>query len=131
MAQAGATVLVLVAHAPLASAFQALARHAFPECGSDVIALDIPAEFSLASAQEAVQGLLSLHASRPLLLLVDVQGATPANAVVASLAGFPQARAVAGLNAPMLWRTLCYRTETPEQLVERALIGGERGVSKL
>jgi len=56
-------------------------------------------------------------------------GATPANAVSSVIKDFPQARAVAGMNLPMLWRTLCYRTEAPEQLVERALAGGQRGVT--
>lgn len=129
MSHTPATRLILVAHAPLASALHALVLHAYPECGADVEVLDVPAEASLEGAAGALRRLLLLDPARPSLLLVDAMGATPANAVSSVIKDFPQARAVAGMNLPMLWRTLCYRTEAPEQLVERALAGGQRGVT--
>ena len=123
------TLLILVGHSPLATAFQEVARHAFPDCSADVMALDIPAQSSLEDAQLEVRRILSCSQGRPVLVLVDVLGATPANAVTACLPEFPQIRIVSGLNAPMLWRTLCYRAEPLEQLAAMAVAGGQRGIS--
>ena len=131
MRQEQPTRLILVAHAPLASAFRELAMHAFPECAAEVDALDVPPDASLELVRQRLYSLLQSRASLPVLLLADVQGATPANAVTLVLPDFPAARAVSGLNAPMLWRTLCYREEPPERLAERAVGGGQRGISIL
>jgi mannose PTS system EIIA component len=35
---------------------------------------------------------------------------------------------VAGVNAPMLWRTLCYAQRPLADLVDRAILGGQQGV---
>jgi PTS system ascorbate-specific IIA component len=62
-------------------------------------------------------------------VLTDVFGATPCNAVQA-LAG-PQVRVLAGVNVPMLWRTLCYADEPLDALVARALSGAGQGVMQV
>lgn len=122
--------LLLVAHAPLASALKAAALHTFPECAAGLEALDVPAEASLDEVRILVRKQLQASAL-PTLVLVDVAGATPANAVVAELPAAPQARALAGVNVAMLWRTLCYRHEDPDALLLRASEGGLRGVQPL
>jgi PTS system ascorbate-specific IIA component len=61
------------------------------------------------------------------LILADVFGATPCNAAQ-RLADGVRVRVVAGVNVPMLWRTLCYAQEPVESLVERALAGASQGV---
>ena len=38
---------------------------------------------------------------------------------------------MAGVNIPMLWRTLCYRHEPLQALKQRALEGAQRGVIDL
>lgn len=122
--------LLLVAHAPLASALKAAALHAFPECAVNLEALDVPAQASLEDTRTQVRAWLQLS-DEPVLVLVDVAGATPANAVAAELAAAPHARALAGVNVAMLWRTLCYRHEDPDALLARASEGGLRGVQPL
>lgn len=122
----------LLAHAPLASALRDAALHAFPECASDVEALDVDA---LASKEFVAERLLERLAGcpRPTLVLVDVAGATPANALVTLPVGLPQVSIVAGVNLPMLWRALCYRNDCTslDELADRALEGGVRGIMRL
>jgi PTS system ascorbate-specific IIA component len=40
-------------------------------------------------------------------------------------------RVVTGVNVPMLWRTLCYRAESLEDLVTRAVAGATQGVMQV
>ena len=48
--------------------------------------------------------------------------------IVRQLTG-QRVRVVAGVNVPMLWRTLCYGTKEPvDALVERAIAGATQGV---
>jgi mannose PTS system EIIA component len=61
------------------------------------------------------------------LILTDVFGATPCNAAQ-RLADGVHVRVVAGVNVPMLWRTLCYADEPLDALVARAMAGATQGV---
>jgi len=56
-----------------------------------------------------------------------VWGATPAN-VAQRLADDVQFKLIAGVNLPMLLRTVCYRHESLDLLAKRALDGGAQGV---
>ena len=64
------------------------------------------------------------------MVLTDVMGATPAN-VAQRLVNSQDAKLVAGVNLPMLLRTVCYRHENLEDLTRRALDGGTQGVIQL
>ena len=61
------------------------------------------------------------------LILTDVFGATPCN-VAQRLADGVQVKVVAGVNVPMLWRTLCYIDDTLDAAVARAVAGATQGV---
>jgi PTS system ascorbate-specific IIA component len=61
------------------------------------------------------------------LLLSDVFGATPCN-VAQQLNDGHNTRLVAGVNLPMLLRSVCYRHESLEALATRAHAGGTQGV---
>lgn len=122
--------LLLIAHAPLASALQAVARHTFPEYADRVDALDVEADCSV----EEVERLARLCLAVPVpagetetLVLADVFGATPAN-VAQRLADGVRVRAVAGVNVPMLWRAINYCALPLDELVTRSLAGGGQGV---
>ena len=60
------------------------------------------------------------------LILTDVFGATPCN-VAQRLADGVQVKVVAGVNVPMLWRSLCYADESLDALVARAVAGRDAG----
>ena len=65
-----------------------------------------------------------------MLILTDVFGATPCN-IAQRLADGVRVKVVAGVNVPMLWRTLCYPHESLESLVARALAGATQGVMQV
>ena len=119
--------ILIIAHAPLASALRDCALHVFPECASGVQALDIAPnaspEESLALAKAAMAQLNTTE----VLLLSDVFGATPSN-VAQKLNDGIDTRLLAGVNLPMLLRSVCYRHETLDALAARAQAGGAQGI---
>lgn len=119
--------ILIIAHAPLASALRECALHVFPDCGSGVLALDVlpdaAPEDSLAKARQAMAEL----GATDVLLLSDVFGATPCN-VAQQLGNGHNTRLVAGVNLPMLLRSVCYRHESLDALATRAHAGGTQGV---
>jgi PTS system ascorbate-specific IIA component len=119
--------ILIIAHAPLATALRECALHVFPDCASGVLALDVlpndAPEVSLADARRAMEQL----GCEEVLLLSDVFGATPCN-VAQQLNDGVHTRLVAGANLPMLLRSVCYRHESLDQLVTRAQAGGTQGV---
>lgn len=123
--------LIVLAHEPLAQALHQIAGHAFPECALALEWIDIGPQCSLEAAQAKLREHLDAQAPRSTLVLVDVAGATPANALQNLLAGRDWLRGVSGLNVAMLWRVLCYRQEDLALLAERALSGGQRGIIEL
>lgn len=122
--------LLLIAHAPLASALAQVAAHTFPDCGASVLALDVAADMSPEAVQASALELLPDMQERETLILTDVFGATPCNAAQ-RLADGVRTRVVAGVNVPMLWRTLCYLQEPLDMLVARALAGATQGVMQV
>ena len=118
--------ILLIAHAPLASALRAGALHVFPEAvvaALDVQAADAP-EDTLASAQAALR---LLPAGQGVLVLADMVGATPCN-VAQRLVGREHTRLLAGANLPMLLRALSYRHEPLEIMMRKAIDGGVQGI---
>ena len=124
------TRIFIIAHAPLAHALRECALHVFPDCAESLMVLDVqpaaPPEDTLALARS----LLESHGGAPLLVLTDVFGATPCNIAQRLVEGRP-ARLVTGVNLPMLLRTVCYRAEPLDALVQRAVVGGTQGVMQV
>jgi len=123
--------LVIVAHAPLATALQAVARHVFAERSEALLIVDVWPDWSAETAEQEIRAAVTQAAAGvaggEVLILADVFGATPCNAAqrVADGVGV---RLVVGLNVPMLWRALAYAQQPIDTLVERALVGGTQGV---
>ena len=128
------TALLIVAHAPLASALLAAAQHVYAERLGTVAALDIQPEQSAEHAEASVRAALARLAASgdatDTLVLTDVFGATPCN-TARQLADRAGVRLVAGVNVPMLWRALNYASEPLDTLVTRALAGGTQGVMQI
>lgn len=119
--------LVIVAHAPLASALREVSGHCFAEQQAAVQAVDVPAGWSVEQAEAAVRAAVEAAGGEDVLLLADVFGATPCNAAQ-RVADGQRVRLAAGVNVPMLWRALCYASLPLDQRLERALAGGAQGV---
>ena len=122
--------ILIIAHAPLAKALHDCAMHVYAECSADVIALDVlpneQPEDTLARAFDAAGTALESG----LLVLTDIFGATPANVAQKLVAG-SNAKLIAGVNLPMLFRAVCYRHEPLDALAARALTGGTQGVMQV
>jgi len=122
--------IFIIAHAPLAQALRDCAMHVYPECAADVIALDVlpnaQPEDTLDQAIKAAGTALN----EGLLVLTDIFGATPANVAQKLVLG-SNAKLIAGVNLPMLFRSVCYRHETLDALVGRALAGVTQGVMQV
>jgi len=121
--------LVIVAHAPLATALHAVAAHVFADRAPAAvdIAADWPPERAEAAVREAVERVAVGSPAGEVLILADVFGATPCNAAQ-RVADGSRWRVVAGVNVPMLWRALAYAHLALEATVEKALAGGAQGV---
>ncbi len=126
--------LLIIAHAPLASAFKAVGRHAFAEAGALLEAVDVNAQMTPeeieTECRAALGRALALPGRAEVLILTDVFGATPGN-VAQRLADGVRVKVVTGINVPMLWRALNYAHEPLETLVARAVAGATQGVMQV
>lgn len=123
------TGLLLIAHAPLASALKQVAEHAFPACTAQLDVLDVTPQMSAEDVEAQARAKLAAAGDRDTLVLTDAFGATPCNGALRLLAGDEgHLRVVSGVNVPMLWRSLCYAGEPLEVLVHRASEGGAKGI---
>ncbi|MBT9507860.1 PTS fructose transporter subunit IIA [Rhodoferax sp.] len=122
--------ILIIAHAPLASALRQCVLHVFPDDAPGVAAFDVqpnvPPEETLASVAQA----LALLNTPQTLVLTDVFGATPCN-VAQKLVDGLNSKLIAGVNLPMLLRTVTYRRESLDALIARALAGGTQGVMQV
>ena len=122
--------IFIIAHAPLASALRQCVLHVFPDNLAGVVALDVqpnvPPEETLAQARILFKQMGTSHA----LVMSDVFGATPSN-VAQKLVDGIHSKLIAGINLPMLLRTMSYRHEPLDALIARALAGGKEGVMQV
>jgi len=123
--------LLVIAHAPLASALQAVAAHIFPDAALAMAVCDVSAEQAPEVVEQHAAALLAaFDAADELLILTDVFGATPCN-VARRLGDRPNARVLVGVNVPMLWRALGHLHEPLDKLAALAVAGATQGVMQL
>ncbi|MBW8758825.1 MAG: PTS fructose transporter subunit IIA [Burkholderiales bacterium] len=122
--------VLLIAHAPLASALLSVAGHCYEEKGHLFEAIDVEPSMSPETVESLARAALARLNAPEVLVLTDVFGATPCN-VAQRLADGVHVRVVAGVNVPMLWRSLCYLGEPLDALVARAVSGASQGVMQV
>ncbi|HEY9028883.1 MAG TPA: PTS fructose transporter subunit IIA [Burkholderiaceae bacterium] len=122
--------VLLIAHAPLASALLSVAGHCYEEKGHLFEAIDVEPTMSPEAVESLARAALARLNAPEVLVLTDVFGATPCN-VAQRLSDGVNVRVVAGVNVPMLWRSLCYLGEPLEALVARAVSGASQGVMQV
>jgi len=122
--------LMIIAHAPLASALKAVATHTFPEC-SRLHALDVWPDTPVREIEARAQDLLL--GSTEALIFTDAFGATPCNIAQRLASGVEgaQIKVLAGVNVPMLWRSIMYTDDPLELLMARAMAGGTQGIMQV
>jgi PTS system ascorbate-specific IIA component len=122
--------LMIIAHAPFASALKAVAEHTFPDCSRLLEALDVAPDMPIEEVEARAREMLARVRHPDALIFTDVFGATPCN-VAQRLGDGMHVRVIAGVNVPMLWRALCYATEPLEAVVTRAMAGAAQGVMQV
>jgi PTS system ascorbate-specific IIA component len=117
------TQIILVCHAPLASALHAVACHGFHQHLSDVIAIDVLSEERKEQVCARIDAAWQ-EAGSPMavLLLTDLHGATPSNGASLWLSSqTPDAAGVAGVSLPLLLKALTYKHLPPAALAAHLL----------
>lgn len=127
--------LILIAHQPLASALVASAKHVYdcaPTMATERVAvLDVMPDANLEVVTRYARALVAaVDRGDGVIVLTDTFGATPGN-VATALAEPGRVAVVAGVNLPMLLRTLCYRESTLAAIVDKAIAGGTQGVMQI
>jgi len=120
--------ILIIAHASYGEALVRSASHVLGHSPARVAHLGMTVredpDAMLGKAQELVR---RLDEGDGVLILTDILGGTPAN--IATLLVVPgRVEAVAGVNLPMLVRSLTYRNEPLATLVQKAVSGGQEGV---
>ena len=123
--------IVVIAHAPLASALSQCAEHVYtcePDARRQLRALDVAGSADLAETVVRARELVrEVDRGEGVLILTDAFGATPGN-VASRLAESERVAVLAGVNLPMLLRAVCYRGGRLEEVAEKALVGGQQGM---
>jgi PTS system mannose-specific IIA component len=134
--------VLLIAHAPLASALLSVAGHVYSEKGHRLAAVDVEPWMTVETVESLGRSALQqLRSDGPagaetglqggeVLILTDVFGATPCNAAQRIADGI-SSRVVCGVNVPMVWRSLCYLREPLDALASRAASGAAQGVMQV
>ena len=126
--------ILIIGHAPLAHALRQCALHVFPDCGASLVAIDVQPNLSpeetLATARIAMEQLSQPAHIKGILVLTDIFGATPSNVAQKVVDGL-HSKLVAGVNLPMLLRTMNYSHESLDALVARALVGGAQCIMQV
>lgn len=120
--------ILIIAHAPLASALKECVAHIYGGLPPCIGVIDVLPDSDPAQVVAMAHGEIErLREDNGMLVLTDMFGATPAN-IASRLATAPGVRVLAGVNLPMLVRGVCYRTCDLDTLVEKALAGATKGV---
>jgi mannose PTS system EIIA component len=119
--------LLIIAHAPFASALQTVAAHIDSEKSQQLQAVDVSASMSTEEIERLLlQALEKLHQPQ-VLILCDVFGATPFNVALRFAKG-SDVGLVTGVNVAMLWRCMSYAHKPLGELLEIARAGGVNGI---
>ncbi len=127
--------IVIVAHAPMASALYAGGAHCFPG-QSRVLLHDVVLSESPERTRQVIHDLIEeADTGAGVLVLVDIVGASPSNAAEAAARQAREAghavSLVAGANTPMLLRAITYRSLPLADVVDRVLAGGHQAILRI
>jgi PTS system ascorbate-specific IIA component len=127
--------ILLIAHAPLATALAAAAAHVYacaPEvAGAQLRTFDVQPDSDTAANVALCRALVrEIDSGSGVLVLTDAFGSSPGN-VATQLAETGRVTVIAGVNLPMLLRALCYRDGALAEAAEKALAGGTQGMMQV
>ncbi|MGL4668053.1 MAG: PTS sugar transporter subunit IIA [Saezia sp.] len=128
------TCILLIAHAPLATALKACAVHMLPEYERYIATYDVAPRVNLEDALQCCLAIVKQLKCPQTLIMTDIIGATPYNLSQCLLSALTKGTSdkpiqlVSGINIPMLLRALTYRKKPLDELVGLVIAGGIKGI---
>ena len=123
--------ILILAHAPLGSAFITAAQHVFKSTPDHLEAIDVQPDQNTGEViQLARDAITRLNVGDGVLVLTDVFGGTPANCSQ-KLDALDHVAVLAGLSLPMLLRALTYRNDNLDVVFEMAQAGAQNGAIRV
>ena len=124
------TAILLITHENIAQHIVDTATNILNAPIENIATLEVPMESSV----EKIQGIASQQAAEMntdegLLILTDLIGSTPFNVSNVIKTEYPGAIVVSGLNLPMLLKISNYRLLALNELAEKAVSGGQSGIT--
>lgn len=124
-----ATNLLLVTHGSIGEELLESARLTFgnalpTQCHCLSVSLECDPERIISDTHPVVE---TLTATANLLILTDLYGATPSN-IAHHFAGHENVSVITGVNLPMLIKVLNYANAPIEELLHKAVSGGQEGI---
>src|SRR3989338_11468625 len=120
--------ILIIAHGSLGESLMNCAKHVIGNTPKQVAFIGVNTQDDPCILLPKVQALVAeLNSGEGVLVLSNMYGATPCN-IVSKLLKPGVIEGVAGVNMPMIVRTMTYRHESLLALVEKAVSGGREGV---
>ncbi len=122
--------VIMITHPGIGDALRAAALATLKSLPCDVIAINCPQD---ADTQKITDKVLAMIESRSndegLIIFSDVFGATPHNTAQTVANNVKQkTHLISGINLPMLMRTLNYIDLSLDEVCEKAIKGGAKGI---
>ena len=123
--------IMIIAHGGLAESLIASATHMLGSQPERLLGLSVTGSAHTEAALDQARALAStLDDGAGVIVLTDMVGGTPAN-IATRLVRAGSIEGVAGVNLPMLMRTLTYRCNPLPTVVAKAVSGGTECVATL
>lgn len=123
--------ILIMAHAPLASAFITAVKHVYRREPDYLEAIDVmPDQNTDDVILLAKEAIARLNLGDGVLVLTDIYGGTPSNCSQ-KLDALDQVIVLAGLSLPMLFRALTYRHDNLDVVFEMAQAGAQNGAVRV
>lgn len=120
--------ILIIAHGELGKSLMECAQHVIGNTPKQLAYLVVDSHDNPSELLPQAHALVAeLNTGEGVLVLSDMYGATPCN-IVTKLLVPNVVEGVAGVNMPMIVRTMTYRHESLLALVEKAVSGGREGV---
>ena len=121
--------LLLITHPSIAQSLWNTAVSMLGQQPLEAAVLEVPFDAPREDmCDRAKQSFRMLNQGDGVLVLTDLYGSTPSN-IAHCLLEFCDSRVICGLNLPMLIRVLNYPDLGLDELAEKAMTGGQRGIA--
>lgn len=126
--------IVIVAHAPMASALVAVGRHVFPDA-EDIFTFDLEADSSPENDHDRIFNAIFSQSVEEVLILTDLCGSTPSNVAYRVAMSLKEqglaAELICGVNPSMVLAAIAYKSLGLVALGNKVIEGGTQSIRML